>query len=394
MLERHGATVEKFIGDAVMAVFGIPAVHEDDALRAARAAFELRREVLALGIELRIGVNTGEVVAEEGETLVTGDAVNVAARLEQGAAPGEILLGDSHRLARDALRAEAVAARGEGEERAGRGLAARRRAGRRAGVYTPARCSVRRAPRGARAARRGVRAGRRGERRSASDAARCPGDRQVASRAGAGPVPGRARVVVGRCVAYGEGITYLPLAEIVRATAGDDREAIAAVAGDEFVADRIAAAIGVGGVAGSKEETQWAARRYLEVLAAERPLLVVLDDLHWAEPTFLDLVEYVADFAAAPILLLCTARAELLDARPAWTAPRANAVALVLEPLSAEEAAELVGDLDEATRRRILEVAEGNPLFVEQLVALRAAVGSEPTSRRLSRRCSRRASIR
>src|SRR5438309_2061720 len=87
-LERHGATVEKFIGDAVMAVFGIPAAHDDDALRAARAALELRREVLALGIGLRIGVNTGRVVAEEGDTLVTGDAVNVAARLEQAAAPG------------------------------------------------------------------------------------------------------------------------------------------------------------------------------------------------------------------------------------------------------------------------------------------------------------------
>ncbi|MDQ3992756.1 MAG: AAA family ATPase, partial [Actinomycetota bacterium] len=185
-------------------------------------------------------------------------------------------------------------------------------------------------------------------------------------------VAGEARVVVGRCLAYGEGITYWPLAEIVRATAGVQRDAIAEVAGDELVADRIAAAIGVGGVAGTKEETQWAARRYLEALASERSLLVVLDDLHWAEPTFLDLVEYVADFAAAPILLLCTARAELLDARPAWTSPRPNAVALVLEPLSAEEAATLAGDLDEDTRRRILDVAEGNPLFVEQLVALRA----------------------
>src|SRR5205823_8387000 len=100
-LERHGATVEKFIGDAVMAVFGVPAVHEDDMLRAARAALQLRREVSALGIELRIGINTGEVVAEEGETLVTGDAVNVAAPLEQAASPGEIMLGDTtSRLAR------------------------------------------------------------------------------------------------------------------------------------------------------------------------------------------------------------------------------------------------------------------------------------------------------
>src|SRR2546430_12108202 len=118
-LERHGATVEKFIGDAVMAVFGVPAVHEDDALRAARAAIELRREVETLGLELRIGVNTGEVVAEEGETLVTGDAVNVAARLEQAAAPGEILIGEAtYRVARNALRVEehdAVDAKGKSE---------------------------------------------------------------------------------------------------------------------------------------------------------------------------------------------------------------------------------------------------------------------------------------
>src|SRR6202043_129461 len=105
-LEGHGATVEKFIGDAVMAVFGVPAVHEDDALRAAPAALELGRNVAGLGIELRIRSNTGEVVAEEGETLITGDAVSVAARLEQGASPGEILLGDAtYRFARDALRA-------------------------------------------------------------------------------------------------------------------------------------------------------------------------------------------------------------------------------------------------------------------------------------------------
>ena len=185
-------------------------------------------------------------------------------------------------------------------------------------------------------------------------------------------VAGEARIAVGRCLAYGEGITYWPLAEIVRATAGADRDAIGAVAGDEVAADRVAAAIGVGGVAGTKEETQWAARRYLEALAAERPLVVVLDDLHWAEPTFLDLVEYVADFAAAPILLLCTARPDLLAERPAWTAPRPNAVVLALEPLADDDAAALAGDVDEQTRRRILEVAEGNPLFVEQLAALRA----------------------
>jgi tetratricopeptide (TPR) repeat protein len=108
-----------------------------------------------------------------------------------------------------------------------------------------------------------------------------------------------------------------------------------------------------------------------EIARIEQPLLVVLDDLHWAEPTFLGLVEYIADFAAAPMLLLCTARPELLDRRPAWTAPRPNATALVLDPLPAEDAAALAVDVDERTRQQILDVAEGNPLFVEQLVALR-----------------------
>jgi class 3 adenylate cyclase/tetratricopeptide (TPR) repeat protein len=377
-LERYGATVEKFIGDAVMAVFGVPTAHEDDALRAARAALELRREVGALGIELRIGVNTGEVVAEEGETLVTGDAVNVAARLEQAASPGEILLGDATvRVARDAIRAEAVApvdAKGKTEALV---------AWRLHEVLDDAPAFTLRIDSSFVGRRREL-----AQLRAAFDASLREGSAQrvtVLGVPGIGKsrlarelvqqVAGNARIAVGRCLAYGEGITYWPLAEIVRATAGASRDAIAEITADELVVDRLAAAVGVEGVAGTKEETQWAARRYLEALASERPLVVVLDDLHWAEPTFLDLVEYVGDFAAAPILLLCTARAELLDARPAWTAPRPNAVVLALEPLTAEDAASLAGDVDEQTLRRIVEVAEGNPLFVEQLAALHAAGG-------------------
>jgi class 3 adenylate cyclase len=323
ILERHGATVEKFIGDAVMAVFGVPAVHEDDALRAARAALELRRDVAELGIELRIGINTGEVVAAEGETLVTGDAVNVAARLEQAAAPGEILLGDAtYRFARNALRVGEVApvdAKGKSEPVAAWSLIE---------VLDDAPAFTRQldAPF----------VGREDELAQLVAAFERAADTKTAQRitvlgaAGIGKsrlarelvqhVGENANVVVGRCLAYGEGITYWPLAEIVRTSAGPDRDTIAAVCGDELVADRLAAVAGVGGEAGAKEETQWAARRFLESLAADRPLVAVLDDLHWAEPTFLDLVEYVADFAAAPILLLCAARPDLLDARPAWTA--------------------------------------------------------------------------
>ena len=378
-LERHGATVEKFIGDAVMAVFGVPVAHDDDALRAARAALELRRDVSALGIELRIGVNTGQVVADDGETLVTGDAVNVAARLEQAAAAGEILLGDpTYRLARDALRVEAVSpveAKGKSEPVG---------AWRLVDVFDDAPAFTRRldAPF----------VGRHYELAQLVAVFERAAQTSVVQRMTLLGAPGigksrlarelvqsvtdKARVVVGRCLAYGEGITYWPLAEIVHMTAGGQRNAIALVAGDELVADRIAAAIGLEGVAGTKEETQWAARRYLEMLAAERPLLVVLDDLHWAEQTFLDLVEYVTDFAAAPIMLLCTARSDLLEGRPAWTAPRPNASALLLGPLSAQEAAGLAGDVDEATRRRILDVAEGNPLFIEQFAAMRAEAES------------------
>jgi class 3 adenylate cyclase/tetratricopeptide (TPR) repeat protein len=377
-LERHGATVEKFIGDAVMAVFGVPAVHEDDALRAARAAVELRRAVADLGIELRIGVNTGEVVAEEGETLVTGDAVNVAARLQQAASPAEILLGDAtYSVARDSLRSEPVTpveAKGKSEPLV---------AWRLLDVLDDAPAFTQRID--------SPFVGRRDELAQLVAAFTRAVHTTAAQRVTVLGVPGigksrlarelvqrvadEARIVVGRCLAYGDGITYWPLAEIVRATAGADREAIAAVTGDDLVADWVAAAIGVGGAAGTKEETQWGARRYLEALAAERPLAVVLDDLHWAEPTFLDLVEYVADFAAAPILLLCTARPDLLDERPAWTAPRPNAVVLVLEPLADQDAAALAGDLDGETLGRVLEVAEGNPLFVEQLSALRAGGG-------------------
>jgi class 3 adenylate cyclase/tetratricopeptide (TPR) repeat protein len=373
MLERHGATVEKFIGDAVMAVFGVPAVHEDDALRAVRAAFELRREVSGLGIELRIGVNTGEVVTSVGETLVTGDAVNVAARLEQAASPGEILVGDAtYRLARDALRVEPlppVEAKGKSEPVV---------AWRLVEVLDDTPAFTRRidAPFVGRVREIGQLVAS-FERVALLGAAErvtvlgAPGigksrlARELLQRVG-----GEARVVVGRCLAYGEGITYWPLQEIVRTTAGMDRDAIAATSGDEAVAAWIAAAIGLGGVGGTKEETQWAARRYLEVLADERPLVVVLDDLHWAEQTFLDLVEYVSDFATAPMLLLCTARADLLDARPAWNAPRPNSHVIPLEPLPAEDAAALARELDDEARQRILEIAEGNPLFVEQLVAM------------------------
>jgi class 3 adenylate cyclase/tetratricopeptide (TPR) repeat protein len=379
-LERHGGTVEKFIGDAVMAVFGIPAAHEDDALRALRAAAELRDA--DLGVTLRIGVNTGQVVTGEADTLVTGDAVNVAARLEQAAAPGEVLVGDStYRLAQNAVRAE------EAEPIDAKGKSEPVRAWRLIEVLDDAPAFTRKldAPF----------VGRNEELAQlvAAFELAAAGTAQRVTVVGAGgigksrlarelvqQVGSRARVVVGRCLPYGEGITYWPISEIVRQTAGD-RDSIRALVDDDtgdLVADRVAAVVGLGGQEGGKEETQWAVRRLLESLASDAPLIAVFDDLHWAEPTFLDLVEYLSDFASAPLLVLCTARPDLLDARPAWTMPRPNTLTVVLERLGDDESNVLIEQwlddaaISEVERRHVVEAAEGNPLFVEQLLALRA----------------------
>jgi class 3 adenylate cyclase len=368
-LERHGGTVEKFIGDAVMAVFGIPLLHDDDALRAVRAATELRERLAVLNEELerdwgvriavRIGINTGEVVAGDeatGEPFATGDAVNLAARLEQAAGAGEILVGDpTHRLLREAIRVEAVkplALRGKGE---------RVPAWRLLEVLpdVPAFTSSLRAPF----------VGREAELAELEAAfARATGEGACRLVTVLGP-PGigksrlarelvaavgeQARVVVGRCVPYGEGITYWPLAEIVHQVASHDPAAIAElVGGDEdagLIADRIAGAVGHAEAEGRSEEIAWAVRKLLEALARERPVVVVLDDVHWAEPTFLDLIEYLAGFTSGPVLLLALARPDLLDERASWTVPRPHASPIFLEPLSEEEAEELIEKAGGAT---------------------------------------------
>jgi class 3 adenylate cyclase/tetratricopeptide (TPR) repeat protein len=376
ILERHGGTVEKFVGDAAMAVFGIPQVHEDDALRAVRAAAEMREAVAALGLQVRIGVNTGEVVTGAGETLVTGDAVNVAARLEQAAGGGEVLLGAAtERLVCDAVRAEPVAPlelKGKSEPVPAYRLLELT-------PDVPAFTRPLRAPFVGRAAEL--------ERLEAALAAarerRAPQLATIVGPPGIGKsrlarelvMAADARVLVGRCLSYGEGITYWPLAEIagqlpdLRAALGDGREA-------ELAAARIGAALGTADWRAAPEEIAWGFRKLFETLARERPLIVVLDDIHWAEPTLLDLVEYLATFAQdAALLLLCTARGELFDARPTWAAPRPNATLLTLAPLAGGEVQALLerlGDLAPAVRARVVDAAEGNPLFVEQLVAMQA----------------------
>jgi class 3 adenylate cyclase/tetratricopeptide (TPR) repeat protein len=389
IVEKHGGTVEKFIGDAVMAVFGVPAVHEDDALRAVRVAEEMRSAFAQLELEGRIGVNTGEVVTGTAERLVAGDAVNVAARLQQAASPGEILLGaETHDLVADAVHAKPV------EPLTLKGKSERVAAWRLLDVIAGAPAYTRRvdAPF---VGRRAELAALEHELERAAAERTCrlctvvgePGigkSRLVGELLAA--ASGQAHVVVGRCLSYGEGITYWPLAEIVREVAGTEPQARLQelLADDEeagLVAERIAGAVGAGSAAtAAPEETYWAFRRLFEALAADRPLIVVVEDVHWAEPTLLDLIEYVAGFSSGtPIVLLCVARPDLLESRPSWAAPRPNATVVSLQPLSEQASRELVDRLLGRDADRVIEAAEGNPLFVEQLVAMRTEEGGEIT---------------
>jgi class 3 adenylate cyclase/tetratricopeptide (TPR) repeat protein len=380
VLEQHGGTVEKFVGDAAMAIFGLPQVHEDDALRAVRAALEMRGAVGALGLEVRIGINTGEVVAGSGETLATGDAVNVAARLEQAADAGELLIGTAtERLVRDRVRTEAVTPlvlKGKSEPvPAFRVLALL--------DDVPAFTRPISAPF----------VGREEELTQLERALASAAERRVPQLATIVGPPGigksrlarellsrtDARVLVGRCLPYGEGITYWPLQEIA-SQVGDVRAVLPASDDAGLAAVRIDAALGLTDTPVSPEEIAWGCRKLLEAIAAVTPLVVVFDDVHWAEPAFLDLIEYVAAFAQdVALVVLCTARPDLFELRPAWPTPKPNAILINLEPLSAADSEALVtelGDLGAQTSGRIIEAAEGNPLFVEQLVAMQAESGN------------------
>jgi class 3 adenylate cyclase len=374
IVERHGGTVEKFIGDAVMAVFGVPAVHEDDALRAVRAADELRGGLDELNdeleqsygtrLELRMGVNTGEVVTGTEERLATGDAVNVAARLEQAAQPGEVLLGEeTYRLVRDGVEAEPaapLAAKGKAEPLTAYRLVSVQ-------AEAPARRDA--APM----------VGRERQRSLLENTFSAVTDERachlvtVLGTAGVGKsrlvyeflngIEG-ATVVRGRCLSYGDGISYWPVTEVVKQ-----------LVPDESAIGPLASILGDDSAASSPDEIAWAFRKLLESRAAEQPIVVVFDDVHWGEPTFLDLVEHVADLSRdAPILMLCMARPELLDLRPTWGGGKLNAANVLLEPLGPDESAELIeslaGEIPDGLQARILEAAGGNPLFVEEMIAM------------------------
>jgi len=379
VIERHGGSVEKYIGDAVMAVFGIPNVHEDDALRAVRSAHEMREALSRLNEELaeplatRTGLATGEVVTGEGDTLVTGDTVNVAARLEQAATPGEILIADTTRqLVRDAVVAEPV------EPLLLKGKTLPVAAWRVTAVLADVPGRARRFDSSI--------VGRDEELALLKQAyVRALALRgchlfTVLGPAGVGKsrlgreflahVTDEAAVLVGRCLPYGEGITYWPLREVIH-TLGDPRLYVEPA--DAAVIDT---AVGTGDTQAVPEETARAVRRLFETVARDRPLVLVFEDIHWGEPAMLDLIDHIAAAARdTPILLLCLARPELLDGRPSWGGGKTNATTILLEPLDAEHADELVtnlaGDtLDPQTRRAITEVAEGNPLYLEEMVAM------------------------
>jgi predicted ATPase/class 3 adenylate cyclase len=402
VIRRHGGAVETYIGDAMMAVFGVPVLHEDDALRAVRAAVEMRDILATLnrefetgwGVRLanRIGLNTGEVIAgAQGHLSVAGEAINVAKRLEEAAAANEILIGDqTHRLVRDAVLVQPSGPRTLKHGRIIHALVV-------ADLVVRAPGSVRRFDSSF--------VGRVRERAVLEAAlSNVVRDRAchlltVLGGAGvgksrlvwefAGGFAGDATVVRGRCLPYGEGITYWPLAEIVRQIAraeGRDpgeqsASALSALlAGEEkaeLIVERLSNALGLGGPGGAtSEETFWAVRRLFEVLARAAPLVIVIDDIHWAEATFLDLIEHVAKFSHDfPILLVCIARPELLETRPDWGGDKLKATSIFLEPLNEAESRELITNLLDgaplppAAESRIAGAAEGNPLFVEEFVA-------------------------
>jgi len=396
-VERHGGRVEKFIGDAVVAIFGLPVAHEDDALRAVRAGLEIqnglraRNDGPAIEITARVGITTGEALASTGRTPLIGDVMNTASRLQSAADAGQVLVGEpTWRLVRDAVAAEpvaAVVARGKA-----RSVPAWR-------VLALAPVSPERT-RGLGTAMVGRE--REGGMLAASYAHATAEQRSelftVLGVAGAGKSRlveeflaslEDAEVLRGRCLSYGDGITWLPLADALRPALGLGgftavEDAAAAVRSVVAAEGQDAAAIeaGLGGLfglpgAGNAQQTAWAVGRLLAARARVRPVILVLDDLHWAEAPLLDLVDHLAAWTeAVPILLLCMARPELLDVRPDWHIAHPAAPLVRLEPLSPADTEAMVdgllggGALAPEVRRLITSAAGGNPLFVEEIVRM------------------------
>ena len=400
-VEQHGGTVEKFAGDAVLAAFGVPQAHEDDAQRAVRAALAMRESVTDLGLEARIGIEAGELVVEESEsTFATGEAVNLAARLQQAARPGEILVGSTaYRLAAATLVAEDA---GPLELK---GLDVPVRAWRVVDVVDgPGRPIRTRTPL----------VGRESELELLDNTfSRAVRDRRAhlftvygdpgigKSRLAREFLDGveRASTLVGRALPYGEGVTYWPLAEMVKAAAGisdDDPleeafEKLRECCAEDAVADVLGLASGMlEALEGerSPQDIAWAARELVDSVADVQPLILLFEDIHWAEEPLLDLIEHLADRVRGPVLILCLARPELLDVRPGWGGGRVRSTSIELEPLSDDESTLLADKLltqllagadghPFALPDDVVERAEGNPLFVEETIRMLVEYGSD-----------------
>jgi class 3 adenylate cyclase/tetratricopeptide (TPR) repeat protein len=393
-IERHGGTVEKFAGDAVMAAFGIPQAHEDDAERAIRAALAVRASASDGELQMRMGVESGEVVTEETDsTFATGDAVNLAARLQQAAEPGQILVGPAaHRLTLGRVQVDELGPIDvRGREEPVWVWAALSADGR-----VPARVAVT------------PLVGREHELELLENTfARSVRDRRAHLFTVYGePGVGKSRltneflaslegttVLTGRCLPYGESITYWPLAEMVKGAAdiADDDPLDVAIeklrdsCPAEAVAELLGLAIGVlEAVHGerSQQEISWAAREWAQLMAQTQPLVLVFEDIHWAEEPLLELIEHMTSWVRdGSLLILCLARPELLDVRSDWGGGRVRATSIELEPLGEADSELLIdalsedGSLAPETRRALLEKTEGNPLFLEEVMLTVAEFG-------------------
>jgi predicted ATPase/class 3 adenylate cyclase len=415
-LERHGGTVEKFIGDAVVGVFGAPVAHEDDPERAVRAALAIQEAITemneadpALALEVRIGVNTGEAIValdarpELGEASVAGDVINTGARLQSAAPAGGILVGEyTYRATDRAVEyepAESIVAKGKAEP-----LSAWRAIGRRASFGID--LSDARSPLVGRDDERDVLVG-------ALSRARTRLEPQIVTVVGV-PGIGKSRLVrelfhevdedpelivwrQGRSLPYGEGSAFWGLAEIMKAQAGiletdsaDEalakvRAAVQDVVDDEtegpWVERHLLSLTGIQRSSGQAnlDESFAAWRRFLEALAERTPVVLVFEDLHWADDTLLDFVDSLPDrVTGVPLLVVCSARPELLERRPGWGGGKRNASTISLVPLSDEDTARLLADLlgtpvlPAEQQAALLQRAGGNPLFAEEYARMLA----------------------
>ena len=424
-LERHGGTVEKFIGDAVVALFGAPVAHEDDPERAVRAALavqeaiaELNESSPKLALQVRIGVSSGEALVAvaarfgEGEHMATGDVMNTAARLQQAAPAAAVLVGEAtYRATREAIEyreVEPVEAKGKAKP------------------VLAWLAETARSPLGVEVVQRGPSklVGRRDELRLLRDAferVRREASPQLVTLVGV-PGIGKSRLTYellkslegssdfvwrqGRCLPYGDGVTFWAVGEIFKAHAGIFESDSADIAADKLrrliaglVADEreqrwveqharpLVGLSGAGGAADRATEAFAAWRRLIEAIAEQAPLVLVIEDLHWADEQLLDFVDHLVEWVGeAPLMVLCTARPELLNRRPGWGGGKPNAATLSLAPLSNEETAELLSELLERMalpkerQEELLVRAGGNPLYAEQYARMLA---ERPTAEEL-----------